>query len=112
MAGRPRVEVDDEAFKAGLVAALRRVQLRTEGQLVQLGLAVQNEARKLCPVDTGRLRASIQSSGLQRDTRGAYVQVGTNVFYAGFVEFGTRRSPAQPYMRPALLQAARSWGRR
>lgn len=105
------VDLDDAAFQAGLRQAVRRMEVRGERDLARLGLTVQNEARKLCPVDTGRLRSSISSSGLQRDSRGAYVRVGTNVHYAGHVEFGTRHSPAQPYMRPALLLAARSWGR-
>jgi HK97 gp10 family phage protein len=34
---------------------------------------------------------------------GASVQVG--VFYGGFVEYGTEHSRAQPYFRPALLNA-------
>lgn len=103
--------LNQRAFTDALQGAFRAMKLRTEGDLVTLGLRVQNRARQLAPVDTGRLRSSITSSGLQRDSRGAYVEVGTNVFYAGFVEFGTRRMPAQPYLRPALLEAARSWGR-
>ena len=99
------VDLDDAAFQAGLRDAVRRMTLRAESDLVRLGTTVQNEARKLCPVDTGRLRSSIMASGLQHDSRGAYVRVGTNVHYAGHVEFGTRYSPAQPYMRPALLQS-------
>jgi len=105
------VQYDDEAFRKGLARALGGLRLRTERDLTVLGLRVQNRARELCPVDTGRLRSSIQTSGLQRDGRGAYIKVGTNVFYAGFVEFGTSRMPAQPYLRPALLEAARAWGR-
>lgn len=105
------IEYDDTAFRKGLAAAMRSLQLRTERDLVVLGLRVQNGARTRCPVDTGRLRSSIASSGLQRDSRGAYVEVGTVVFYAGFVEFGTRRMAAQPYLRPALLEAASTWGR-
>lgn len=105
------IEWDDRAFQKGLKAALRGFEVRTERSLVVLGLTVQNRARELCPVDTGRLRASITSSGLQRDSRGAYVEIGTNVEYAGHVEFGTVRAAAQPYLRPALLHAAQTWGR-
>lgn len=111
MPGGTTWDVDDRAFQRGLRQALAGMRLRTERDLVVLGLKVQNRARQLAPVDTGRLRSSIQSTGLQRDARGAYVDVGTNVFYAGFVEFGTRRQGAQPYLRPALLEAAQGWGR-
>ena len=61
-------------------------------------LDVQREARVRCPVDTGRLRASIRprfySQGLAAD-------VFTDVEYAPFVEFGTRRMAAKPYLFPA-----------
>lgn len=102
------VDLDDAAFRAALPVALAAIRLRTEADLSRLGLIVQNEARKLCPVDTGRLRSSIQHQP-GRDARGPYVDVGTNVEYAPFVEYGTSRTWAQPYMRPALLLASRRW---
>lgn len=105
------IDMDDRAFLRALRQAADRMQLRSERDLLKLGYTVQNTARQLCPVDTGRLRASISTSGLQRDARGAYIEVGTNVSYAPYVEFGTQRSPAQPYLRPALLHAMRRWGR-
>lgn len=61
-------------------------------------LMVESEAKKLCPVDTGRLRASITT---EKIGKAAYA-VGTNVEYAPYVEFGTRKMRAQPYLRPAL----------
>jgi len=36
--------------------------------------------------------------------------VGTDVEYAAFVEFGTSKMKAQPYLRPAARQVARSPG--
>lgn len=104
------VQWDDAEFQAALGKTLKRFQLKVEGDLTRVGIAVQNEARKRCPVDTGRLRSSIISSGLQRDTRGAYVRVGTNVHYAGHVEFGTRFMAAQPYLRPGLLAGLSRFG--
>lgn len=60
---------------------------------------VNRLAKQLCPVDTGRLRASIQISDFNPDVPSAVV--GTNVEYAEYVEYGTSRQSAQPYMRPA-----------
>lgn len=34
--------------------------------------------------------------------------VGTTVYYSVFVEFGTSRSPSQPYLRPAVEHAKRN----
>lgn len=53
---------------------------------------VERTAESLAPVDTGRLRDSIRSEG---------GRVYTDVEYAGFVEYGTSDTPAQPFMRPA-----------
>lgn len=67
-------------------------------------LLVQRDAKRLAPVDTGRLRASITPEIRQR---GNTVQgvVGTNVVYAPPVEFGSR-----PHYPP--ISALQVWARR
>lgn len=56
-------------------------------------------------VRTGRLRASItHRPGV--DALGPYVDVGSAVLYAPYVELGTSRMAARPFLRPAL-EAAR-----
>lgn len=50
-------------------------------------------------VITGRLRNSV--SHAVEDNK-AYI--GTNVTYAPFVELGTRKSPAYPYLKPAATE--------
>lgn len=47
--------------------------------------------------DTGRLRASI-SHEVDKDAMAA--RVGTNVVYGKFLEIGTRKMAARPYLRP------------
>lgn len=69
--------------------------------LKRLGLKVQRGAKRRCPVDTGRLRASIAEE-LGEDSRGLVEVIGTDVTYAPHVEYGTSRMAAQPYLRPAL----------
>lgn len=73
-------------------------------ELERRALKVQNTATDLCPVDTGRLRASIDHE-LGFDALGIYVDVGSNVEYAAYVELGTSRASAQPFLRPALRAA-------
>ncbi len=55
-------------------------------------------------VQTGRLRSSI-SWTLAEDARGIYAVVGTNVYYAKWLELGSTRAPAYPFLRPALVAA-------
>ena len=68
-------------------------------ELMKIGLKVERKAKQLCPVKTNRLRGSIHTWRIDWLT----VAVGTNVEYAGFVEYGTRKQLPQPYLRPALL---------
>lgn len=86
----------------------------------EAGLIIEAQAVALAPVDTARLRGSIstqtktqehknQNSGkaesedfIDKPTKDNTAYVGTNVEYGEYIEYGTIRSRAQPYMRPAL----------
>lgn len=59
---------------------------------------VTERAKEIVPVRTGRLRDSIY----RRKTGFLSWEVGASMFYAGFVEFGTRYMRARPYLRPAV----------
>lgn len=61
-------------------------------------LLVERDAKIACPVDTGNLRASITTT--QGDME---AEVGTNVEYAEYVEMGTSKKAARPYLYPALV---------
>lgn len=54
-------------------------------------------ARQLVPVDTGFLQSSIIAKHLSK-----YSQVEARAKYAGYVEFGTHKMKAQPFLRPAI----------
>lgn len=69
--------------------------------LARRAVKVETAAKRLAPVDTGRLRSSLTHER-GRDEKGLVARVGTNVDYAIFVELGTRHTRAQPYLRPAL----------
>lgn len=66
--------------------------------LEEVGLVAEGYAKRACPVDTGRLRNSI--THVTRPGEKA-VYIGTNVEYAPYVEYGTARHEAQPFLRPA-----------
>lgn len=71
--------------------------------LEKIGLVAEGYAKRLCPVDTGRLRNSITHA---IDNGGRYVAIGTNVEYAPFVELGTSRMDERPFLRPAARDHA------
>ena len=70
---------------------------------------IERLAKMRVPVRTGNLRNSI---GTDIDAGGLGGVVGPTAAYGGFVEFGTSKMGAQPYMNPAAdavipkLQAA------
>jgi len=66
--------------------------------LEKCGLVAEGYAKRLSPVDTGRLRNSITHT-TDDDT----VYIGTNVEYAPYVEYGTRYTRAQPFIEPAVV---------
>ena len=49
---------------------------------------------------TGRLRSSLTYEPLDGEPA---VLVGTDVEYAKYVEAGTMKMPARPYLRPAIV---------
>lgn len=67
-----------------------------------IGGKAESYAKRLCPVDTGRLRNSITHQQYDENTE----VVGTNVEYAPFVELshhspGGKLIPGKPFLRPA-----------
>ena len=69
--------------------------------LEEIGLKAEYYARGRVPVDTGRLKASIKHFV---DSGDMGVELGTDVSYASFVELGTSKMRAQPYLRPAIQE--------
>jgi HK97 gp10 family phage protein len=85
------VEDNTDEFGSELERAIAR-------GLEKVGLVAEGYAKRLCPVDTGRLRNSITHT-VGGDEMAAYI--GTDVEYGPHVEFGTSRSKARPFLRPA-----------
>lgn len=78
--------------------AVRKATLEAhERGLVAVSIAMEAEAVKRVPVDTGNLKESI---GHSTDDDAAYCFA--NAEYAPYQEYGTSRMPGQPYLRPAL----------
>ncbi|MDD4521686.1 MAG: HK97 gp10 family phage protein [Methanosarcina sp.] len=63
---------------------------------------VERSAKQKVRVKTGNLRNSIGEMKKTSSSTRVESQVGTDVEYGPANEFGTRRMPAQPYLRPAI----------
>lgn len=111
---RSMIKADIQSFRVN-EAELRHLLTGAQGavarDLVRRAIRVEASAKQHAGgrpgpmVRTGRLRGSI-TWRLGVDPLGVYADIGTDVYYAPFVELGTSRAPAYPFLRPAL-EAAR-----
>lgn len=63
-----------------------------------IGGKAETNVKAITPVDTGNLRNSITHK--REESKAVYI--GTNVEYAPFVELGTVKMKAKPYLRPGI----------
>lgn len=96
---------------ASLDVALRELPEKLARNVARAGLragakVIADEARRLVPVKTGKLRDSIRvSSSMKGGVPRAFVKVGDRkkgIFYAHLVERGTRLHRVTPKWRKAL----------
>lgn len=111
---------------------LAEIEKIKRSALKRIGMAIAKDARALCPVgveirfgskvwkerEPGTLKASIRyritkgGKGVQIIagsrkallTRGGKKYMGRDPFYARFVEFGTSKMIARPFLRPAMAR--------
>jgi HK97 gp10 family phage protein len=103
----------------------KAVKLALHPSSLNIGVAIASQAKLLAPVDHGQLRNSISVSTLNEtkllnkggfstkgpmeyaeelDTQGLKANeayVGSNSDHAIFMEYGTIKTPAQPFLRPS-----------
>lgn len=89
-----------------------KIKNNLKNKLMTMSYFVEAEAKRMCPVLTGNLRSSIHTIfdeadlsayiGTSRDKLIQVSGIGTITFYAPYVEFGTYKMRARPYLRPAL----------
>ena len=106
-------------FTSKIQQVIKDIEVAEEKSLIESAILVQDSASKKARVDTGRLRASISYSVNGENSEGwstvpesqpddhdvksgkSFAIVGTNVEYAPYLEYGTKRSKARPFLRPA-----------
>lgn len=72
-----------------------------------VGMAIQQAAMPMCPVDTGNLR---RSHAVKVQASGEYVDVGVTADYGGYVHNGTSRMKPRPWLKTAAQQNKSSLG--
>jgi HK97 gp10 family phage protein len=111
-------KIKDKMQKAMKIDEIRQA-------MIQGGLMIEGDAKRLSPFDTGRLRSSISTNwddssmsrasvqspaknddGVSQPTKETgdicVVRIGTNVEYAMYQEYGTRYMPPHSFLHPAV----------
>lgn len=124
-----QIEIVDNSDK--FIDAMEDAVLRA---LARCGMQGEGYAKDLCPVDTGLLINSItyaiggegaaiskysddagerhgyySGTAPEDDKNECSVYIGTNVEYGSYVELGTNKTDAQPYIKPAVADHAETY---
>ncbi len=113
------------SLKTNKKEILKAAAEQIERGMMAIGIEAESNAKDICPVDTGRLRNSItfatsttQGAANNRDGQSAdandyathgnpesgSVYIGTNVEYAPYIEEGSSRRKARPFLKTALTK--------
>lgn len=79
------------------VEVLLEVGNRVDVILEEMAADALAEAKRLVPVRTGDLKRSIVV-----EIRGRRIILGSDLHYAPYVEMGTPKAAARPFLRPAI----------
>ena len=97
-----KIESNIDDVINSLEKSIEKAIKKKKKELQLTALEIERDAKLNAPVDTGMLRASITSTG-----SGSEYEIGTNIEYAPFVEFGTKYMAAQPFLFPAFEKGVR-----
>lgn len=109
-----RVNVGD--FGASMQQWVNGLAQKVDERTQEAGINVEAAGKIACPVGTpesthkkryhgGRLRQSIRYVNLGR----GHSAVGSTVYYAGFVNDGTRKMRARPFLTNAFINERKAW---
>ncbi len=78
---------------------ISKTQMKAEGRAYRVS---DPNAKAGVPVRTGALQASVQQKVYRTKLMSYIGEVWTNSPYAAFIEYGTSKMLARPFMRPAI----------
>ena len=92
------------ALRTRLPQVVEEIKKQASEALLQTAKDIYDVSQQLVPVDTGALK---QSGGVVPETSERVVIGYGNgpVDYSRYVEYGSSRSPSQPFLTPAFAQA-------
>ena len=102
---RFNIETNIDAVISDLTGSTEQALRAAADELSNTAYSVEKTAKENIKrnktVDTGRLLGSI-STDIKQDGSGITAEVGTNVEYANYIEYGTYKMSAKPFLNPAF----------
>jgi HK97 gp10 family phage protein len=92
-----KIRLESETVSAKLAGVHERIVEEVGKEIDVVGADIEDMAKTLVPVRTGYLKSTIYHR-----VEGMNLEVGAEADYAVYVECGTSRMRAQPYLRPAV----------
>lgn len=120
---------NEAQFRQAIAAEYAALALDSEEQVADLARGMSEGMRKAAPVMDETERAERRKGGSMsvrrtpgkstirfsrgRDREGFYCDVGPGkgAFYLAFIEWGTSKLKARPFLRPAIEAAIAAWGK-
>lgn len=103
------VDLDgEEEFAGALKLWEQRKRLEIQALLVRIAADIERDAEAAAPKRSGTLRDSIKAD-LTRVLTDLVADVVAGVFYARFLEHGTKALSAHPFLFPAFEAHARAY---
>lgn len=99
------ITMNTGSIKAMIDTKIQGIQAQANAACQGAGIDCLASAKQACPVDTGRLRASIQYTKKSESS----CTVGTNTSYAPFVEFGTYRMAPRAFLFPSFATTSKAF---
>jgi HK97 gp10 family phage protein len=107
----------DVVYRGSEAQALAAIEEKFREGLAEYGTVLLPKAQALVPEDSGDLKATIRYAVAKKKLYAALragsraTKKKTGVDYAAYVEYGTQKMPARPFMRGAVLQTQDSCDR-
>lgn len=99
------VQTNMEAFLRELTGSSEKALNAACEELTKTAYDIEKTAKQNIKtnktVDTGRLLGSVKTK-TKKSNGSVEAEVGTNVEYANYIEYGTRKMGAKPFLNPAF----------
>lgn len=99
------IETNVDVLISDLTGSMEQAIRAAANEITETAYSVEKTAKQNIrnneTVDTGRLLGSV-TTNIKQDGSSIAAEIGTNVEYANYIEYGTHKMGAKPFLNPAF----------